>query len=65
MDKPIQEWIPAMLDWVVSLGKPLLVGLLLLGILLSIGGYFLVRGTWRVYTVHEWHKRSRRREGRF
>jgi uncharacterized protein (DUF2062 family) len=64
MDKPIQDWIPAMIDWVVSLGKPLLVGLLLLGILLSIGGYFVVRGTWRLYTIHEWRKRSRRREGR-
>jgi uncharacterized protein (DUF2062 family) len=62
MDKPVQDWIPAMIDWVVSLGKPLLVGLLLLGILLSIGGYFLVRGAWRLHTIHEWRKRSRRRE---
>jgi uncharacterized protein len=62
MDKPVQDWIPAMFDWVVSLGKPLLVGLLLLGILLSIGGYFLVRGAWRLHTIHEWRKRSRRRE---
>jgi uncharacterized protein len=65
MDKPIQDWIPAMIDWVVSLGKPLLVGLLLLAMLLSAGGYFLVRATWRLYTIHEWHKRSRRREGKF
>jgi uncharacterized protein (DUF2062 family) len=62
MDKPVQDWIPAMIDWVVSLGKPLLVGLLLLGILLSTGGYFLVRGAWRLHTIHEWRKRSRRRE---
>jgi uncharacterized protein (DUF2062 family) len=62
MDKPVQDWIPAMIDWVVSLGKPLLVGLLLQGILLSTGGYFLVRGAWRLHTIHEWRKRSRRRE---
>jgi uncharacterized protein (DUF2062 family) len=61
MDKPILEWIPAVIDWVVSLGKPLLAGLFLLGIVLSTGGYFLVRGAWRLYAIHEWRKRSRRR----
>lgn len=65
MDKPIRDWIPALIDWVVSLGKPLLVGLLLLAILLSAGGYFLVRGAWRVYIIHEWRKRSRQRKENF
>ena len=65
MDKSIQDWVPAMIDWVVSLGKPLLVGLLLLAMLLSVGGYFLVRGAWRVYIVLEWRKRSRRRKENF
>ena len=65
MDKSIQDWVPAMIDWAVSLGKPLLVGLLLLATLLSVGGYFLVRGAWRVYIVLEWRKRSRRRKENF
>jgi uncharacterized protein (DUF2062 family) len=65
MDKSIQDWVPAMIDWAVSLGKPLLVGLLLLAMLLSVGGYFLVRGAWRVYIVLEWRKRSRRRKENF
>ena len=52
MDKSIGEWIPALVDWVVALGKPLLVGLVLLALLLSIGGYVLVRGGWRLYTVY-------------
>jgi uncharacterized protein (DUF2062 family) len=61
MEKSIGEWIPALVDWVVSLGKPLLVGLVLLALLLSIGGYLLVRGGWRLYTVYEWRKRAKRR----
>ena len=62
MDKSIGDWIPTLVEWVVSLGKPLLVGLLLLALLLSIAGYVLVRGGWRLYTVHEWRKRAKRRE---
>jgi hypothetical protein len=61
MDKSIGEWIPTLVDWVVSLGKPLLVGIVLLALLLSIGGYALVRGGWRLYTVYEWRKRAKRR----
>jgi uncharacterized protein len=60
MDKSIGEWIPALVDWVISLGKPLLVGLVLLALLLSIAGYVLVRGGWRLYTVYEWRKRAKR-----
>ena len=61
MDKGIGDWIPALVEWVVSLGRPLLVGLVLLALLLSIGGYVLVRGGWRLYTVYEWRKRAKRR----
>jgi uncharacterized protein (DUF2062 family) len=62
MDKSIGEWIPALVDWVVALGKPLLVGLVLLGLLLSTAGYVLVRGGWRLYTVYQWRERAKRRE---
>jgi uncharacterized protein len=61
MDKSIGEWIPTLVDWVVSLGKPLFVGIVLLALLLSIGGYGLVRGGWRLYAVYEWRKRAKRR----
>ena len=60
MDKSIGEWIPALVEWVVSLGKPLLVWLCLLALLLSFTGYFLVRVGWRLYAVHEWRKRAKR-----
>jgi uncharacterized protein (DUF2062 family) len=44
----------------VSQGKPLLVGLLLLALLLSFIGYFVVRGGWRLYTLYAWRKRAKR-----
>jgi uncharacterized protein (DUF2062 family) len=63
MDKSITEWTPLLVEWVVSLGKPLLVGIVLLALLLAIGGYVLVRVGWRIYTVYEWRKRAKRRRG--
>lgn len=60
MDKNISEWAPALIDWVMSLGKPLLVGIFLLALLLAVIGYFAVRGAWRLYIIHEWRKRARR-----
>jgi uncharacterized protein (DUF2062 family) len=49
------------MDWMVSLGKPLLLGIFLLALLLSLAGYLLVRGGWRLYAIHEWRKRAKRR----
>lgn len=61
MDKNVSEWVPALLDWLISLGKPLLVGISLLALLLSFVGYFLIRGGWRLYAIYEWRKRAKRR----
>jgi uncharacterized protein (DUF2062 family) len=61
MDKGISEWAPALMDWMVSLGKPLLLGIFLLALLLSLAGYLLVRGGWRLFAIHEWRKRAKRR----
>ena len=60
MDKSISEWGPTLIDWMVSQGKPLLVGLLLLALLLSFIGYFVVRGGWRWYALSAWRKRAKR-----
>lgn len=60
MDKNISEWAPALIDWVMSLGKPLLVGIFLLALLLAVVGYFAVRGAWRLYIIYAWRKRGRR-----
>lgn len=61
MNKSISEWVPAMVDWVISLGKPVLAGLLLLALILPITSYIAVRGAWRVYMIYEWRTRARRR----
>jgi len=57
-------WLEAGFDWITTAGKPLLVGIPLLGVLLSIAGYVLVRLGWRCYVVHAWRSRQRaRRKG--
>lgn len=57
-------WLSAGLDWITTVGKPLLIGLPLLALLLSITGYALVRLLWRCYAVHAWHARQRARRAR-
>jgi uncharacterized protein len=59
--KGLREWIPAVLDWLASLGKPLLVGLPLLAIVLAALGYFVVDAAWRMRVRAEWRRRQRRR----
>lgn len=55
------EWARLLLDWMVGLGTPLAIGLVLLASLLALAGYLLVRVAWRIYLVRAWHHRSRRR----
>ncbi|MGH8718937.1 MAG: DUF2062 domain-containing protein [Burkholderiales bacterium] len=57
----ITEWIPALIDWVSTLGKPLAVGLPLLAIILALTGYFAVFWFWRLYVIHSWRKRQHAR----
>jgi len=59
-DKGFTEWLPTALNWLTSIGKPLLVGLPLLALLLSVIGYAVVRVTWRCYVVHTWRRRKLR-----
>ena len=51
------ELLPAALDWLMALGKPLLVGLPLLAVLLSVTSYIAVRVLWRWYVVRKWRRR--------
>lgn len=55
------EWIPALIDWILALGKPLAVGLPLLGITLAILGYLLVDNAWKIYVRIAWQRRTERR----
>lgn len=56
------DWIPALIDWVASMGKPLALGLVLLAVILSVSGYFAVRGAWRLHVVLNWQRRRSRRQ---
>ncbi|MEK6593460.1 MAG: DUF2062 domain-containing protein [Pseudomonadota bacterium] len=59
--KGFREWIPAALEWLASVGKPLVVGLPLLALLLAVIGYFVVDRAWRLHVRCEWGRRRRRR----
>lgn len=47
--------------WMMSLGKPLAVGLPALAVTLAVLGYLAVRIGWRIYLVLAWRRRQRRR----
>jgi uncharacterized protein (DUF2062 family) len=61
--RPWTEWAGLLWQWVLSLGKPLAVGLPLLATGLAIAGYFVVDWAWRISIIAAWRRRSRR--GRF
>ncbi len=54
-------WLAAAFDWLTTAGKPLLVGIPLLALLLAGTGYALVWVGWRWFVVCEWQARRRRR----
>lgn len=54
------EWLPAALEWLGTVGKPLLIGLPLLALLLAVTGYFAVDWMWRLTVRCAWASRQRR-----
>ncbi len=56
--KGFMEWIPTALHWLGSVGKPLLVGLPLLALLLALIGYFVTDWAWRLGVVWQWRQRK-------
>jgi len=62
--KGFSEWIPAALHWLASVGKPLVVGLPLLALLLALIGYFATDWAWRLYVRCAWQRRRRSRANR-
>lgn len=57
-DAGLQTWIGALIDWMVGLGMPLALGLVLLAALLALAGYAVMRVLWRVYLVRNWRRRA-------
>jgi len=55
------DWAGALIDWMTALGKPLAFGLVLLGGILAVIGYFGVRGAWRAWLIRAWRRRRQRK----
>jgi uncharacterized protein (DUF2062 family) len=62
--RALGEWLPAALDWLAHLGKPLLAGLPLLAVLLATIGYFTVDYVWRLSVRCSWRRRRQARASR-
>ncbi|CAL94128.1 DUF2062 domain-containing protein [Azoarcus olearius] len=60
----IGTWISALGDWMVALGKPLALGLVLLAAILSVAGYMGVKAGWRWWLIRHWRRRATRRRTR-
>ncbi len=57
-------WIEAFLGWMLSLGKPLAIGLAALALTLAFAGWILVRLAWRIEVTLAWRRRKRGRAAR-
>ncbi|MBK7848439.1 MAG: DUF2062 domain-containing protein [Zoogloea sp.] len=65
---PPPEWsggdvlggVAALADWMIGLGRPLALGLVVLASSLALAGYLLTRIAWRTYLIHHWRKRRQR-----
>ncbi|WP_407277801.1 DUF2062 domain-containing protein [Aromatoleum evansii] len=55
------QWLGALADWMVGLGKPLALGLIVLAAIFSLVGYIGVKAAWRVWLIRAWHGRRARR----
>ena len=56
---PPTQWAEALSAWSLSLGKPLLVGVPLLAVLLAAVGYVVVHVGWGLYLRWAWAQRKR------
>ena len=54
----ILEWVRALVDWAVELGKPLGIGLVILAVSLAALGWVAVQVAWRGWVVVQWRRRK-------
>jgi len=57
-------WLQAFGEWMLSLGKPLGIGLVVLALALAALGYLFVYVAWRAHVIRAWRRRARLRRGR-
>ncbi len=60
----LSQWIPALLAWMGAMGRPFMVGLVLLAVTLAGLGYVAALWAWRLYVVIAWRRRRRKRTTR-
>jgi uncharacterized protein len=63
LDKPLGQWWPAILHWLLGIGKTLGIGLPILGVILAIVGYYAALWGWRLVVIWKWRRRGRNRAG--
>jgi|SRR5262245_40258950 len=56
----IGEWVHALLNWTLALGKPLAIGLLMLAASLAVLGWIAVQIAWRAWVMIQWRRRKAR-----
>ena len=54
------EWTHAMQAWMIGVGKPLGIGLVLLASILAVAGYVLTKAAWRFWLIRAWRQRKAR-----
>lgn len=59
----LPQWTHAMGTWMLGLGKPLGIGLVVLASVLAVAGYFLMLLAWRIYLIRAWRQRRTQRQG--
>ena len=55
-------WTEAMQGWMLSVAKPLGIGLVVLAAGLSVIGYFATKAAWRYYLITAWRRRKRKQK---
>jgi uncharacterized protein (DUF2062 family) len=60
----VSSYAQALGEWALSLGQPLLVGLVTLALLLAGLGWIVMRSIWRIHVVRAWRRRARLRSER-
>lgn len=58
------QWMGLLGDWTVALGKPLVIGVPLLAVVLAVAGYWAVHLGWGLYLRWMWLQRRRARVAR-
>lgn len=56
-------WTEAMQAWMLTVAKPLGIGLIILAAGLAVIGYFATKAVWRYYLIAAWRRRKIERKG--